>query len=342
VFLSLPRSKASLSSVMLAFFFLLITAGALSSVFFQAPVVKTHEIERMRVLFNDSDLGDLRELTLSNRLGNFTFERVASQSSWRMTEPRMVMANAQPLERMLSALSEIKIRRIYDRDPINISNFSLDQPQMKVKLVSSDLSTKELSFGLINPIDNSTYIAFDQGDLIYHIDALNFTLENLDLINFIDTRIFALSIDQMASLKIWRENISQPQLHLVNEDGQWKDAGLNLLEPIAVREFLTELTSLRSLFIIDKKSPELSLAIDQQLEKPLYTVEVISQSGDSYRYSLSQLVQSLPEMKFEKRQNFLIQASNRDYPFMLAKDSLELFNKRNNHFKPLTIKKLFY
>lgn len=328
---------------MLGLFCLLIAAGTLTSVFFQAPAESNNELNRLRVLFPEGEFDHLRALTITNRLGAFTFERSLDGEQWRMTSPRSVMANPQPLERVLTALKDIRIRRIYDRDPINSSNYSLDNPQIKISMLTEDLNEKEIHFGLVNPVDNSTYLHILKSDSIYHVDSLNFSLENLDIVNFIDTRVFATPIDQIAKLKIRRDRQDQsPHLDIRLEDGIWIDSSNRQLDSSPVESFLTELANLRSLFIIDKANEDLTSAIEKEFEKPAFFIQLIDKQGLEFSYKVSSIVNTLPELKIEKRQNFLIQTSHRDYPFLLPKEHFELFSKRNNQFSGLTIKKLFY
>jgi hypothetical protein len=328
---------------MLGLFCLLILIGGLFSVFFQAPIVTNQELSRFRLLFDETELKELRSLTLQNRLGTFTFERSPEDGTWRMTEPRSVLANPQPLERILQTLGDIRIRRIYDEDPINRSNYSLDNPQIRVSFLTQDLNQKELLLGLVNPVDNSTYVKFMKGEQIYHVDALSSPLESLDLVNFIDTRVFSLPLESIASLRISRDaSFSNPHLSLRKENEVWQDSSDRQLDTQAVSNYLTQLLSFRSIFIIDKASEELQKAIEQHLERPAFFLEVTSTDGSIFSFQVSQIVNSLPDIKTEKRQTFLVQSSHRDYPFLLPRENLEVFSQRNNQFPVTTIKKLFY
>lgn len=338
-----PRSKTSWSSWLLGVFCLTLVVSGLSSIFFQAPVTSNHELNRYRSLFSREDITQIRELTITNRLGRFTFARGSSQDQWKMTSPRSVMANKAPIERTLNALMDLKIRRIFDRDPISVSNFSLENPLSQLEILKADGVKQKILFGLMNPIDNSTYLMFENGDVIFHIDSVNFMIESLDLANFIDSRIFPVPAEELKSFKIFRGPVSsKPQLALFQENETWKDFSGRNLEPTKVKEYLAELAALRSLFIIDKKTDEMKESIEQYLSQPLYTIEVTNQADETFSYTVSQVIDSLPEIKIERRQNFIIQASSRDYPFLLNKEALELLNKRSQQFSALEIKKLFY
>lgn len=283
---------------------------------------------------------EIGELTLKNRLGTFTFKKTPGTEDWKMTSPRSVMANSVPLNKMLNALQKLKIRRIFERDPINVSNFSLENPLISIEFKKISGESQKLLFGLLNPIDSSTYLMFESGDVIFHVDAVGFTLESLDLASFIDSRVFPTRPADIKSFKIFRGQ--RNRLSLEQQDERWLDKEGNSLEPTKVREYISQLNQLRSLFIIDEKTPELERALKRYLDRAIYTLEIEDKSGRLTTYTVSPIINSLPQIKTEGRQNFIIQSSARDYPFLLNKEALNLFEKRDSSFKKLGIDEIFY
>lgn len=335
-----PQSKISLSRWILLIFTLILLLAGLRSVFFQAPASMNNELNKYRSLFSEQEVKAIHQLTLKNRLGTFTFNRMPDQKNWKMSSPRSVMANSVPLNKMLKALQEVKIRSIFERDPINISNFSLENPLISIDFQSKNVPSKKLLFGLLNPIDNSTYLMFEEGDVIFHVNAIGFTLESLDLASFIDSRVFPIPPQEIKSFKIFKSG--RNQLTLKQKDKRWFDGDENALRPEKVLEYLSTLGQLRSLFIIDQKGPELESALERYLERPLYTLEVLNQENQLTTYTLSPIISQLPQIKTEGRQNFIIQSSARDYPFLLNKDALKLFQQSDRSFKKLEIDEMFY
>lgn|GEM_PF-2122141 len=337
---TLPSSKVSLSRWILLLFAFTLTVAGLRSVFFQAPATTNNELSKYRSLFSENEVQEINELTLKNRLGQFTFKRVERPDSWKMTSPRSVMANSIPLNKMLNALQKLKIQRIFERDPINISNFSLENPLISIDFNQADGKNKKLLFGLLNPLDNSTYLMFEKGDVIFHVDAIGFTLESLDLASFIDSRVFPTRPDDIQSLKIFRG--LNKRLSLKHKDKKWYNEDDKALEPTKVKEYISQLNQLRSLFIIDEKTPELEEALKRYLDRAIYTLEIKNKDEVLVTYTVSPIINSLPQIKTEGRQNFIIQSSARDYPFLLNKEALKLFEKRDNSFKKLGINEIFY
>lgn len=337
---TLPSSKVSLSRWILLIFTLTLVFAGLRSVFFQAPASTNSELSKYRSLFSQQEVQNIEELTLKNRLGQFTFKKTGQSGNWKMSSPRSVMANSNPLNKMLNALQNLKIRRIFERDPINVSNFSLENPLISIDFTRGDGERQKLLFGLLNPIDSSTYLMFEKGDVIFHVDAVGFTLESLDLASFIDSRVFPTPPNQIKSLKIFKGQKSR--LTLKRKEERWLDKKGNALHPTKVREFISELNQLRSLFIIDEKTPELEKALKRYLDRALYTLEIEDQRGRLTTYTVSPIINSLPEIKTEVRQNFIIQSSARDYPFLLNKEALNLLKKRDSSFNKLGIDEIFY
>lgn len=331
--------------IMGIFFVALIFATAISE-FFQAPTEQNTELTRFRTLFSTEDFNQITEINLKNRLGEFHFSRIENDpySRWSMALPKKFPANAETIKRIFETLKDIKIRKIFPNDPINLANFSLDAPLYEISLIRKDGSQKTLSFGLINPIDNSTYIASSaESEAIYHVDAVQASLASLDMTDFVDSHIFTTKSSQVKNLKIFRGNpSSNPQFAIQRGDrGEWTMRGREIDETKTLK-WLDELLLLRTMLIVDKSTPELDDSIEQLLKNPQFTVEIEDLNENILTWNVSQLINTLPDIRLEKRTYVLIRASNRPYPYLIHKDNLKFFQPREQDLKKLPINKIFY
>lgn len=283
---------------------------------------------------------------MKNRLGSFRLERQHEngRSHWELISPRKFPANHATVEKILAAMSDIKIRRVYQEDPINISNFSLDSPLLSLTLIDQKGEKSVLDFGLINPIDNSTYVRISSQKVIYHIDAMSFQLQGLDLTKFIDSRIFTFLPINVHTMRIYRgdKKSSQLQVAMILKNGQWTGSKGQPLDPTKVNSFMSEIITIHSLFILDKVSEELQKAVEQYTARPLYTIEVEDSNQNYYSYVVTGVINQLPGIKMERRQNFMITASNRKYPYLVEKSLIKTFYTTERSLKDLQFKKLFY
>ena len=147
-------SKATLSNTLLLCFFLAIIFSAAFSEFFQTPNGPNRDLLPYRRLFHPNQLDNVQKLELINGLGTFHLEKRQKLGAevWELTYPRSLPANKETIAKILSGLKAIKILKIYTKDPINISNYSLNNPLMKINLTDISGEKTSLALGLVNPI----------------------------------------------------------------------------------------------------------------------------------------------------------------------------------------------
>lgn len=327
------------------FLVVLLMATGISE-FFQAPGEQNTELTRFRTLFSKEDFSNIKEINLRNRLGEFHFNRIENDpySRWSMVLPKKFPANSEVFKRLFDTLKDIKIRKIFTYDPINVANFSLDAPLYEITMIDNDGRKRVLSFGLINPIDNSTYIATSvETEAIYHVDAIQADFAALDMADFVDSHIFTPKSAQVKNLKIYRGNISgQPNFSLERGDkGQWQSRSRELDEAKTI-QWLDELLLLKTMLIVDKSTPELDEAVQKLMEAPQYTVEIEDLNENVLTWTVSQTVNTLPDVRIEKRAYVLIRASNRPYPYLIHKDQLRLLQPKEQDLRKLNLNRIFY
>lgn len=335
-------SRTKASNWLLISFILVVLVSAFITEFFQAPTEKSHVLNQYRRLIEDKKIDQATSIIVKNTLGAFTLSKTATH--WNLTSPRKLPANTKTTQMILSTLRDINIRKVYQSDTINLSNFSLDSSDMEFSLVDPKGARVDYILGLVNPIDNSTYIHIPQKEIIYKVDALKNTFESLDLSDFIDSKIFSLGIEETQKIRIYRNSKSSNNVQISFElkKDVWVDKNLRGQDKKKVEAYLKKLLDLKSTLIVDKSSAELKKALNDMLEKPLYFMEVSRKDGTVINYTVSHIINTLPGLKIEKRQHVLIKASDRKNIYLIHKDNLPMFSKRQSSFKDLNFKKLFY
>ena len=302
------------------FLFILLASGSISE-FFQAPAFKGSSDDRYKVLFNDKDFLNIDRIAFKNPLGTFHIKKIPNAlTPWKLVFPRELSAEKETIENILEILKDVKIRRVYPQEPINMANFSLSNPLIEVEIFYLDGKRNKFLLGLINPIDNSTYIMKANDDVIYHVDALKGPLETLDFTNFIDSKIIALERDAISSIKIYNGNLSgRPKLYMKKKGDQWYGRKDRILDQKKVIDYIDSLISLKSSFILDKIEMKAQNKINFHLSNPLYSMEITDNNNNVITYKISPVISSLPGIKVERRQNFIIKSSHRDHPFLFNK-----------------------
>jgi len=316
--------------------------GALISEFFQAPILSSKELNKLQFLFTKSDVQSISQIKIKTSIDEFSLNK-AEGNNWILSKPRVIDANLEIVNKILETLEDIKIKRIYPKDQINLANFSLDNPISTLTIKDKNEEIKTLSFGLVNPIDNSTYLSVSGDNAIYHINVLKMSFEKIELSSIIDSQIFNFNWNQVKELKIYPQRQTTPALAIEKStDGtNWMSGQMNLDEE-KIGEYLNELISMKLHIILDKTDDELTAELDKILSVPFFKIVIVTTKDETNTYDISYFVNTLPNVKIEKKQNFIIRASNRKHPFLVNKDFMKLFYKRSNQFKGTSIKKLIY
>lgn len=330
---------------------LIILLGVIVAEFFQRPISSVREINQYRILFKGDDLKKSIKLHLTNKLGSFEFIKDQDPSfPWKITSPRQMIASQGPLQNILQTLESIRIRKIYDYDPINASNFSLETPLSEIKLEFDDpqLMPITVSFGLTNPIDGSSYLYIPQNNAIYHVDALAARFENLDLVQLVEAKTFLFNPNRLLSFSISKPTKAQPNpkpfLQIIRKEKEWVDQFDSPLISERVADFFKEFSNIRSPIILDhiddeKRKEEVGL----YQQNPIYVVEFKDVDENHTRYFVSDLINhQWQDLKVDRKQWFFVFPEGKNYQYLLPKDQQKFFNINANYLKAPSIKKIFY
>ncbi|MGB0452228.1 MAG: DUF4340 domain-containing protein [Bacteriovoracaceae bacterium] len=291
-------------------------------------------------IFSKESFGDIQNISFKNRLSEIQFEK-DEKSNWMMISPRKVKAKVEILDRIFQGLEEIKVIRVYEKDPINLSNFSLEEPNLVIQLSNKEKSMT-FKFGLVNPIDNSTYLTLEEDKVIYQIHSLGSRIETFGLASFIDAKIFSLEPEKLKSLAIYRGKSSSAQLKLTQQKSGWKSSTGRVVAANPVHQYIETLNKLSSSHIIDNISETQMKSFQEYLKRPSYKIEFVDKNNKKLQYVISLPLKSLPDLKIKYRQNVLVKASHLKYFYLFPKEALSNFQKTQYSFKKLSIKKIFY
>ncbi len=328
--------RRNLSGILTVLFTLSLVFAALVSEFFQAPIISSRQLSKFQFLFSTNDIQNLQRFEIESELGHFKLKK---DDHWTLVEPRKIDANTKNINEMLDVLKEIKIKRIFPKDQINLVNFSLDKPLAKLHFSPIKGKAKVLSLGLINPIDNSTYLSFENEDVIYHVTLYNYSYEKVDLSTIIDSRIFDFTMKEINNYEMLDSN-KKSRVKLTKNGDSWTHNNV-IQSTEKIEKYFTQLINLRSSIILDSRTDEQNEEIDNYFKKPLYTIN-FTQGEKKTTVEISPVVRSLTGLKIEKRQNFIIRSTSRQHPFVVHRDNLKLFYKNMRSFRALNIKKLIY
>jgi len=326
--INMKTNKTLISTWLLGGFTIILILSSVISFLFQSNLDLPETLNH-HILFTHSELENVEKISVKNQLGKFVLQKSTETSAkWHLIEPRSFPANPQTIKNIYDALEKISIMRILKKDPINISHYSLNKPFMEIEFYDKNNSLTYLQFGIINPIDNSTYIAHSAYNEIFQIKTLPYGIESLILSDFLDARIFHTTKDEINALTIYRgpRKYNSPILTIERKNDQtWLVNNRPDLKN-DVNNYLDTFLGLRVQMILDKITPETQKSIEQYFNNPLYTVEIKTSDNNVITYSISNIIDTLPDVKIEKKSSFLVKVSNVESPLIVQKENLEAFS----------------
>ncbi|MFW5887376.1 MAG: DUF4340 domain-containing protein [Bacteriovoracia bacterium] len=290
-------------------------------------------------------LSGLVSIEIENKLGHYVIAKdlTTRVSYWNLTKPKQLPADGDIINKIIATLGQIQVKKTYPNDPINRSHFSLDQPLMKIRLVTETHDPVLISFGLINPIDNSMYFMIENDEYIYQTEMITFSLESLSLADLVDPNIFSIIREDLQELAIYRGNQERGRrvLKITRLGKNWLDEKGKPIPLDNINTYLDSLLKIKRQIVLDEMSKRTTRLIDSYLKRPAYEIILTDKSNNTYNYKVSGLVtRSIPELKIERRQFYLMHASDRKFPYVVNKSSLSLFNLKSYqlHHQNFTIR----
>lgn len=268
-------------------------------------------------------MANIQTIRIKNRIGNFTFSQQDGQ--WLMKEPRVMPAKIKTINQVLEALNNVNINTIHQYEPINIQNFSLDRPIMVIDLYSKLEETLQIKVGLINPINNTSYITVSGNQTIYQIELLKNNIELLNLSDFIESSIFSTPIDEVAEFHLFRRGVAESHNSITKKSDEWTSKKYKKITKANVDKKLNDIFNIKTHMIVDKQDEKLQNFISNYIETPLYTIKIKTKNNKNISYQITTLIKALPELKLSKRQYFIMTASDRQYPYIIEKQFLDEF-----------------
>ena len=308
--------KISLTNWFIIIFVFIILGTAGLGYLFQNPILDHNDFEKYRHLLSKDDLNNTKSIEFQNKMGKFTIHR--HQDGWQITSPQTLQIKGKIIEQLLSTLGNMKIAKIFNNELINRSNFLLENPQVTIKLILQG-KEKYLRFGIINPIDNSTYLLVDKDDVIFNVNVLDFPLSSISITELIDDRAFPINIEKVTSI-VFKRNAKEKWI-LVLQDGAWIDGKGQEFNSDAVMAFLQQLSSIPSIAILAEVTEKQQKKIDQAINPPIFEIG-IKQDQIENNYQISNLINNLPDVKTDKKTTFVIFSSLINSKHLVAKEYL--------------------
>jgi hypothetical protein len=267
-------------------------------------------------------LSNVTSIHLKNRIVDVKFVQ-KSRNDWMITEPKSIPGSFEKINGILTSLASLKVNKIHQLEPLNQATFALDKPLAIVELESKLQEKMTVKLGLVNPINDSTYIEIPERNAIYQVSNFGLDISSLNFIDIIDARIFRYELNMLSDIEIYERRNSRPFINFKNNNGYWDTPKYNTISQANTVKTLKELLNMKAFMILDQLDEE-ALKVVKKYERSLsWRVKIKEQSSqEEVEYKLSTYVKAIPGVKFDKRQYVLVFASNKDFPYLVHKDNL--------------------
>ncbi|MBY0412706.1 MAG: DUF4340 domain-containing protein [Bdellovibrionales bacterium] len=328
------QKKKWISNLFVFSFLLLVIGTAFLSNVLKTPIKNHNDLIEQSLVFNNNELDNITGLSLKNKSGEYLFERsdVTSMSSWHMTSPRDISAKSVFIEKLFTSLNIIKTKKLLADDAITNSNFSLDKPTAILTLTDNAGKSIIMSVGIMNTIDNSTYMKISGRSGIYHVEAPSITLENTILADLVESSVFDFYFQKILSFKIFKKGTKNPLFDAHKGNGQWLSFDEKALDAKKVEETVDEFILLKSSFILDNLSDAQKKQTQGLLATPEYTVKVEKDNNETLSYQVSAITKNISEVALNGEPHFLITESHSPVVYIIKGEFLRYFEKNNESF----------
>lgn len=276
-------------------------------------------------------LAKVHMIKFKNRLGQFYIKK--ENDEWLMFEPRVIPAKNETISNILNQLKQISIQTIHEYEQINLQSFYLDKPVIEIDLITKNQNKMNIKFGFINRIDETSYMTVSGHNLIFQTSMFKSPFETLELSDFIDSNVFSMKAQDIKRLSLYQGKSTDAYNVLELVDDNWLSKRYRSISNENTFNKVQSILDIKTHMIVDKTNDELKSFIDNYLASPLYRIVIQTNDGRTVTYKISTLTKAINELKIEKRQYFIMSASNRPYPFLINKSFIDRFVIRYSDLK---------
>jgi hypothetical protein len=333
------QKRKLFSNFMLLAFLILVAATALLSNALKTPIKNNNEFIEQALVFNNKELQNVTRLSLKNKSGEYIFERAdtSTTSLWHMTSPRKLAANSIFVEKLFASLNIIKTKKLLIDDQTNNSNFSLDKPTATLTLNDNANTNLVLNIGIMNTIDNSTYLKISGKQGIYHVEAPSISLENITLNDLIEAKIFDLELNKIMGFSIYKKNIKDLQFSVENKNSLWVSMEDKPLDSVKLAYMIDDFSKIKSSHTLDKLSEAQNKQLQPLLVSPEYIVQIRRDLLKTNSFVITKTITSLVDVTLNEEPHFLIKDEQSDIVYAVKTEFLNVFELKNEALKAIEI-----
>lgn len=323
-------NQYQISTIGLLAFTSLIVVAALYTELFR-PQLES-ELKNTQLLTNPirkDILLNLEKIEFKNY--NNVFKLVKNQSKWELVSPVKMKSSIDQVESIINALKGIEVQTILKKNKLNLQNFSLNNPLMTITITSKLKEVQTINFGILNSIDDSSYLSVSNVKAIYQTNIVSSQLLKYKLSDFIDASIFPEDLERHKKLEIIsaRDNRTLHILEKVN--GTWISNKYKQISDNSVNKKISQILNINAKVIVDDVDEKTLQFLNNYIENPKLRINF--RTDKLRQFIVTYPITKNDSLKIEKNENFIIKDITENTIYLVDKSYLSEFNIRYSDVK---------
>ncbi len=161
---------------------------------------------------------DINKLDIKKKDGDDVVLNRVGPSSWKITSPKPLLADQDPISTMLFSLSPLDGATVIDDKPADLKAYGLTDPAVKIVATEKDNKTQTVLFGDDTPTGDSAYAMISGDPRVFTVPAN--TKKNFDkgIKDLRDKHLLPVNFDKITSVAV-----SSPKVNFTfgTVDGRW-------------------------------------------------------------------------------------------------------------------------
>ncbi|MGD0907316.1 MAG: DUF4340 domain-containing protein [Candidatus Acidiferrales bacterium] len=161
---------------------------------------------------------DITKLEINKKGGDDLVLSRTGPESWKITAPKSLLADPDPISTMLYTLSPLDASSLIQDKPTDLTEFGLADPSLKVTATVKDGKTQTVLFGDDTPTGDSTYVMLMGDPRVFSVSKNSKSGFDKGVKDIRDKRLLSVDFDKLSSLEITGPKVN---LTLAPDSGHW-------------------------------------------------------------------------------------------------------------------------
>jgi len=161
---------------------------------------------------------DITKLEIKKKGGEDVVLNRVGPSNWKMTAPKPLIADQDPVSTILYDLSPMDGATIIEEKASDLKQFGLAEPEVQISATGKDGKTQTILVGDETPTGDSAYVMLSGDSKVFSVSKNTRTNLDKGFNDLRDKRLVPVDFDKLTSVEI-----SGAKLHLTfaSQDGKW-------------------------------------------------------------------------------------------------------------------------